>query len=243
MSRAEEMRLKALTCECHHHYLDHDDFTCTITDCDCSLSLKQLTPKPNGCEDSRILPDGRLATMYKTLTGYRILIGPIDDMMGGDEVIDFRLRLGMSTMCERDRILIAWNKWDGYGYPEGYYRRSIKPANNDPDSDGWVRVDDGGGTKDQFASGGVVGPVQGPFPSPPPATRILKYGDRGDDVRILKWQLAELGYLPKDAVDDSFASQTKNALVHFQADNNLIADGIVGPKTGKALMDKTPLPF
>lgn len=47
-------------------------------------------------------------------------------------------------------------------------------------------------------------------------------------------KLKNLGYY-KGSIDGIFGSQTRQAVVKFQRDNGLVADGIVGPKTLSAL--------
>ncbi|RBP39898.1 peptidoglycan-binding protein [Garciella nitratireducens] len=60
--------------------------------------------------------------------------------------------------------------------------------------------------------------------------RLLKYGTRGEDVRNLQNTLNSLGYNAGSA-DGIFGKNTKNAVMSFQKNNNLSADGIVGPAT------------
>jgi len=67
----------------------------------------------------------------------------------------------------------------------------------------------------------------------------LREGNRGAFVLDLQNQLTTLGYtLGKQ--DGIFGSRTLGAVVAFQADNDLVADGIVGPKTWKALAEGEP---
>lgn len=63
-----------------------------------------------------------------------------------------------------------------------------------------------------------------------PITQTLKRGSRGEQVKILQNRLNELGY-SVGTVDGIFGAQTQNAVIAFQRDNGLAADGIVGPKT------------
>ena len=66
-------------------------------------------------------------------------------------------------------------------------------------------------------------------------TRML----RGDDVRQLQQQLAELGFHLGN-VDGIFAQQTDDAVRAFQGDYGLTADGICGPQTTRALRNLFP---
>ena len=67
----------------------------------------------------------------------------------------------------------------------------------------------------------------------------LKYGSKGDAVTILQKQLNEQGYKGKNneplAVDGIFGDSTEIAVLAFQTDKGLVADGIVGIKTNLVL--------
>lgn len=60
------------------------------------------------------------------------------------------------------------------------------------------------------------------------------FGSRGEEVREIQTRLAALGYY-KGTIDGIYGSGTKNAVIQFQKDNGLSADGIVGEKTLAAL--------
>ena len=59
----------------------------------------------------------------------------------------------------------------------------------------------------------------------PTAVRDLSLGDRGEDVRALQQRLSDLQFAV-GAVDGIFGKLTKRALVAFQAEHELLADGI-----------------
>ncbi len=67
---------------------------------------------------------------------------------------------------------------------------------------------------------------------------LSKYGSSGSEVRSIQTRLTELGYF-SGKVDGIFGSQTKNAVIKFQKDYGLTADGIVGSNTLKALKLKS----
>ena len=62
----------------------------------------------------------------------------------------------------------------------------------------------------------------------------LKQGSTGQQVKTMQQKLKNWGYYT-GAVDGIFGKQTKNAVIYFQKKNGLVADGIVGTKTLKAL--------
>lgn len=63
---------------------------------------------------------------------------------------------------------------------------------------------------------------------------ILKVGSYGSDVKILQTNLTTLGY-SVGAIDGIFGQMTRSAVISFQNNAGLLADGIVGPLTYQAL--------
>lgn len=76
--------------------------------------------------------------------------------------------------------------------------------------------------------------TQSPTPSatitPNPSYRILRRGDKGDEVRRMQQRLMELGYLNGN-IDGAFGYQTYSAVLAFQKANGLTRDGEAGPAT------------
>jgi 3D (Asp-Asp-Asp) domain-containing protein len=66
-----------------------------------------------------------------------------------------------------------------------------------------------------------TGPAQGP---------VIKYGDRGADVKRVQKLLADSGFYP-GALDGVYGGGTVQAVKSFQTAYNLPADGIVGRET------------
>lgn len=66
------------------------------------------------------------------------------------------------------------------------------------------------------------------------AEALSKQGSRGDEVTAIQTKLSEQGYY-MGKIDGIFGSGTKNAVISFQKDNGLTADGIAGTKTLSAL--------
>jgi peptidoglycan hydrolase-like protein with peptidoglycan-binding domain len=69
-----------------------------------------------------------------------------------------------------------------------------------------------------------------------PPKRTLKLGMKGADVKALQERLAQLKYDPGPA-DGTFGDDTLEAVWAFQEVQGLSVDGLVGPKTGHALVD------
>ena len=63
---------------------------------------------------------------------------------------------------------------------------------------------------------------------------VLSMGDRGRDVLLLQLALMRTGHF-KSAVDSEFGPATRTAVVSFQTERGMTADGQVGPATRKAL--------
>ena len=59
---------------------------------------------------------------------------------------------------------------------------------------------------------------------------LSKLGSRGDEVRKIQQKLRELGYY-KGAVDGVYGTATKKAVIAFQKNCGITADGIAGAKT------------
>lgn len=66
------------------------------------------------------------------------------------------------------------------------------------------------------------------------AAREMRFGDEGDDVEALQTRLAALRF-SVGLIDGRFGRQTKLALIAFQADHDLLADGIAGKRTMEVL--------
>lgn len=63
---------------------------------------------------------------------------------------------------------------------------------------------------------------------------LSKMGSRSEEVKSIQKVLKSKGYY-SGSVDGIFGTKTKNAVIAFQKDNGLKADGIAGEKTLKAL--------
>ncbi len=77
-----------------------------------------------------------------------------------------------------------------------------------------------------------------PTATPPVLSRTLKLNTprmEGDDVRMLQEQLLALGYNEVGSADGIFGQLTEQAVMRYQQETGLEADGIVGPLTWAAL--------
>lgn len=72
--------------------------------------------------------------------------------------------------------------------------------------------------------------------------RVLRFGDKGLEVKILQSELKELDY-HTGAIDGHFGPLTRAAVLAFQADNYLVTDGIAGPATWEAINEAAPRPM
>jgi putative chitinase len=73
--------------------------------------------------------------------------------------------------------------------------------------------------------------------SAPSDQPVLRRGSQGDNVGYLQTALRNLGFAL--AIDGDFGPGTEVAVARFQRDKRLVADGIVGPATWRALIQTT----
>lgn len=69
------------------------------------------------------------------------------------------------------------------------------------------------------------------------ASAVFEEGDMGPEVAQIQSQLIALGYKPGPA-DGEFGSMTTTAVIAFQNDRGLEADGVVGPETFRLLVGR-----
>ena len=72
------------------------------------------------------------------------------------------------------------------------------------------------------------------------ANRTLRIGSTGVDVTRLQTALAALAFLSHAEIGVSFTPATARAVIAFQTRHGLLADGVVGPVTAKALASSVP---
>lgn len=87
-----------------------------------------------------------------------------------------------------------------------------------------------------YSEGITITEAQRKFP------KVLEYGGSGNEVSVLQYYLAFLGFfydtLPQITVDGIFGEETRNAVIAFQNQFGLPADGIVGRQTWNAIQDQ-----
>jgi len=72
-----------------------------------------------------------------------------------------------------------------------------------------------------------------------PALALIKLGDSGDQVVQVQRRLQELGYF-KSKATGYYGYLTEDAVKHFQQNNGLTPDGVIGTKTQEALEQTYP---
>lgn len=73
----------------------------------------------------------------------------------------------------------------------------------------------------------------------PAIASTIKFGDSGDRVVQVQMRLQELGYF-KSKATGYYGSLTEAAVKHFQQNNGLTPDGVIGAKTQEALAQTYP---
>ncbi|MGB3653214.1 MAG: peptidoglycan-binding domain-containing protein, partial [Rivularia sp. (in: cyanobacteria)] len=66
---------------------------------------------------------------------------------------------------------------------------------------------------------------------------VLKKGSKGSDVTKLQQRLKNLGYY-SSAIDGDFGPKTEAAVIAYQKNNYLVADGVVGDETQASIQQK-----
>ncbi len=70
------------------------------------------------------------------------------------------------------------------------------------------------------------------------ATSGLSADAASGDVQLLQRDLAGLDYMPENGIDSVYGPSTSASVRQFQGDNGLTVDGIAGPQTMSALINK-----
>ena len=75
-----------------------------------------------------------------------------------------------------------------------------------------------------------------PVTPPTVATNsVIGRGAKGEQVKLIQTKLVEKGFMKHHQIDSDFGILTESAVQRFQKSRNLIADGMVGDRTKKAL--------
>ncbi len=89
----------------------------------------------------------------------------------------------------------------------------------------------GEGTLTLLFSGKAVAKASPQSTLKPDTSRILEYGQKNDQVKLMQNRLYQLYYLDESSVTGDFGNKTLEAVKGFQERNGLDADGIAGPGT------------
>lgn len=81
-----------------------------------------------------------------------------------------------------------------------------------------------------------------PDPNAPTPEPLLRNGSTGQAVTDLQARLATLGYYSGE-IDGQFGPGTRDAVVLFQSQNNLVSDGLVGSETKEILFSAYAKPY
>lgn len=158
---------------------------------------------------------------------------------GGPQIMGFNYRIcGWSSVQEFWRDMAAHEDHQMKAFFNFLKSRNLIDELQEYDIQSIVRVYNGPGQVALY-SGRVAAEYQKlagkPIPSDTSPVRMagLRRGSSGERVRALQTRLKDLGYALR--VDGDFGMDTYRQVLAFQAENNLKADGIVGPKTQVAL--------
>lgn len=89
---------------------------------------------------------------------------------------------------------------------------------------------------DWYEFPGIKYIIEDPKPVPTLTRNTLRFGSKGEDVKVLQQKLKDLGYdIGRTGIDGKFGLRTAAAVKAFQKDKKLKVDGIVGKATWTAL--------
>ena len=146
--------------------------------------------------------------------------------------LDWGAPVGMANAVPGD-VVILWR-----GSPEGCQGHVAFLVGFDGDKVLLRGGNQGNRVSDRAYSAPRILGIRRAIPEATDGRLVLRAGQNGAAVRDLQEKLAALGY-PPGAADGRFGSRTREAVLAFQADNDLPVDGIVGRQTWEAL-DKAP---
>lgn len=183
------------------------------------LATSQITPTPTAVPEPTITPN----TAYKKITmGQR-----------GEEVTRLQQRL-------IELGYLAEGQADGaFGYQTrsaviAFQKANGLSADGTPASATLTQLYENPDVKENANRPTPVPTAENqaePTMTPNKSYKVLKLGQKGDDVRKMQERLIELGYLAEGSADGAFGYQTRNAIVAFQKANGLSADGTPGDST------------
>lgn len=120
----------------------------------------------------------------------------------------------VNSMTPDGYIVDGSGKWDGRDAWVKRLQTALKNAGHNP------------GTIDGVAGPGTLA-----------ACPTLKYGNSGELVTLLQERLHYFFHITvSGGIDGSFGDGTKNAVIVFQSQNGLSADGVVGTNTWRKLL-------
>ena len=92
-----------------------------------------------------------------------------------------------------------------------------------------------------FSAGALDADDPVPVPEPDPLELPYKYGDKGDEIKLVQQALNNLGYKAGKA-DGVYGKNTREAVKLFQARNGMTVDGKVGARTLNRLFSADAVP-
>ncbi len=174
---------------------------------------------------NRLKIDGKAGYQTQSLLYSENAVRASNESGGGNVNTSAVLRYG----SEGAEVTTLQNKLIELGYlsgtADGKFGTSTKKALADFQKSNGLTRDGIAGSKTMEALFG-----SNPKTNMVSTNKLLKKGDVSEAVKELQNRLITLGYL-KGTADGNFGTKTVLALVAFQRDNGLIADGIAGLKT------------
>lgn len=192
---------------------------------------------------------GQIMGFNHLLAGYSSVYSMIESFLNDEAVhlaamVQFIISSGLDDELRREDWRGFARGYNGAGYAKHGYHTKLKRA-----FDKWQRIDDTEFTDAELFSASREFQIDRILPDPnPPMTpvlstrgMVLRRGMTGPDVENLQGILKNLGF-QVGHVDGNFGRLTDAAVVAFQREHGLEADGYVGELTWAALNEAKPRP-
>ncbi len=153
---------------------------------------------------------------YKTVQDM-VLAFMADEELHLEAIVDYLISAKLADDLRRHDWTAVAREYNGPGYAKNEYHTRMAKAFAK-----WSKIKDTPWSPDGKADAVVAAPINVPVPTPKPSTV-----DQTDVIRQVQDLLWDKGYPEVGESDGKFGKRTRNAILAFQADNDLLLTGQV----------------